>query len=318
MAENTPREIKYGNDFFCELNKNAILPLKITYWDLWIAIILVELFENNLDEMKDNLRSKCKTSSYSKSKFYGLLNHVNLLNQKLSEEDLRISDILLETDADFLKKQRIKAVKKIVEAGFQNQEKSVWMIDTPKKLRNDQAMRGHWFLFPIDPIKYATGFAKLYKASGFYSKYQVSALQNKIEKFLAKNQAKASIPELCALYRACLTVMLEKMEMVDDSFGEIGYLYGEVFLKYFSLDSAKLEMTPEDFFSDLVELILWEDYGLTDYYQPEFFKSLTSTEIPLVHSILLQQKEELGALELDYQEKEAITMLKKLTQFKAG
>lgn len=172
MAENTPREIKYGNDPFCELNKNSSLPLKMTYWDLWIAIILVEQFENNLDEMNDSLRSKCKTSSYSKSQFYGLLNHVRLLNQKLSEEDLHIADILLETDAEFLKKQRLKAVKKIVEAGFQDQEKSVWMIDTPKKLRNDQAMRGHWFLFPVDPLKYAAGFEKLYKISGFYSKYQ--------------------------------------------------------------------------------------------------------------------------------------------------
>ncbi len=312
MAENTPREIKYGNDYFCELNRNSSLPLKITYWDLWIAIILVEQFENNLDEMNDSLRSKCKTSSYSKSQYYGLLNHVRLLNQKLSEEDLHISDILLETDAEFLKKQRIKAVKKIVEAGFQDQEKSVWMIDTPKKLRNDQAMRGHWFLFPVDPIKYANGFEKLYKTSGFYSRSQASVLQNKLERFLAKNEAKASIPELCALYRACLTVVIEKMEMVDDSDGDIGYLYGEVFLKYFSLDRAKLEMTSDDFFSDLVELILWEDYGLTDYYQPDFFKSLTSTEIQLVKSILEQQKDELSELELDYQEKEAITMLKKL------
>lgn len=106
--------------------------------------------------------------------------------------------------------------------------------------------------------------------------------------------------------------MLEKMEMVDDSFGEIGDLYGEVFKKYFLLDRTKLEMSSEDFFSDLVELILWEDYGLTDYYQPDFFKSLTSTEIPLVHAILLQQKDELGTLELDYQEKEAVSMLKKL------
>ena len=48
MAKNTPRKIKYGNDFFCEINKNSSLPLKITYWDLWISIILVEFSDSLL------------------------------------------------------------------------------------------------------------------------------------------------------------------------------------------------------------------------------------------------------------------------------
>ena len=71
-------------------------------------------------------------------------------------------------------------------------------------------------------------------------------------------------------------------------------------------------MNPAYFFSDLIELIVWEDYGLSDDYHTDFFKNLTSTEIPLVESILLQKRDELNSLELPYQENKVLTMLKML------
>ena len=313
MTEKTSREIKYGNDFFREImDAKSSSTVTITYWDLWIAIILVDQFDNDLDEMISALRSKAKTSSYAGTRFEGLLNHIRLLHQILSEEDLHIADILIETDADFIKKQKPKARKKILEVGFQPQEKSIWMIDTPKKLREDQAMRGRWHLFPVDPHKYANGLERIYKSSGFYSRYQSSILENKLKKYIDKYQTKTLPPELFALYRAFLTVIIEKMNMVDDSDGVIGDLYGKVFEKYFLLDRNKLDMNPAYFFSDLIELIVWEDYGLSDDYHTDFFKNLTSTEIPLVESILLQKRDELNSLELPYQEKKVLTMLKML------
>jgi REP element-mobilizing transposase RayT len=315
MTEKTPREIKYGNDFFREImdaKSSSTVTITITYWDLWIAIILVDQFDNDLDEMISALRSKAKTSSYASTRFEGLLNHIHLLHQILSEEDLHIADILVETDADFIKKQKPKARKKILEVGFQPQEKSIWMIDTPKKLREDQAMRGRWHLFPVDPHKYANGLERIYKSSGFYSRYQSSILENKLKKYIDKYQTKTLPPELFALYRAFLAVIVEKMNVVDDSDGVIGDLYGKVFEKYFLLDRNKLDMNPAYFFSDLIELIVWEDYGLSDDYHTDFFKNLTSTEIPLVESILLQKRDELNSLELPYQEKKVLTMLQML------
>lgn len=130
MTEKTPREIKYGNDFFREIiDAKSSSTVTITYWDLWIAIILVDRFNNDLDEMISALRSKAKTSSYASTRFEGLLNHIHLLHQILSEEDLHIADILVETDADFIKKQKPKARKKILEVGFQPQEKSIKYMD---------------------------------------------------------------------------------------------------------------------------------------------------------------------------------------------
>ncbi len=59
-------------------------------------------------------------------------------------------------------------------------------------------------------------------------------------------------------------------------------------------------------------MLIWEDYGFTDNYKPEFFKNLTSTEILLVESILQQQRDELNNIELHYQAKNAVTMLRML------
>jgi hypothetical protein len=73
-----------------------------------------------------------------------------------------------------------------------------------------------------------------------------------------------------------------------------------------------MDMNPAYFFSDLIELIVWEDYGLSDDYHTDFFKNLTSTEIPLVESILLQKRDELNNLELPYQEKKVLAMLQML------
>ncbi len=312
MTETTPREIKYGNDFFQEITiPGSSNTFNATYWDLWIAIILVDEFDNDIDNMISDLRTKNTGYSLLKSEFEGLLSHIRSLHQALAEDELSFSDILLNVDTDFIKKQKVKAINKIINMKYRPQEKSGWMIYTPKKLREDQAMRGHWHIFPVNPQKYADLLIGLYK-SGFYTRGQSNALESKLQKHLEKHEKKASDSELFALYRAFLTVVLERMESVDDSYGVIGSLYEEVFKKYFSLDRSKLEMNPADFFLDCLELVIWEDYDCTDFYQADFFKSLNATEIPLVESILLQQTDELNSLELDYQAKGATSLLKTL------
>lgn len=312
MTGKMPRKIIYGNDLFQEIAIPETNRLFIvSYWDLWIAMIAVDQFDNDLDKMIATLRSQVSSYSYLRYELEGVVNHIRLLHQSLEENDLCFIDILAKIDAEFIKKQKPKAKKKILEMHFQFQEKSEWMINTPRKLREEQAMLGYWGCFPIDPEKYAVILGKLYK-SGFYTKAQSHTLENKLQRYLTKYEKKASNAELFALYRAFLTVVLEKMESVDDSYGIIGDLYQEVFKTYVLLDRSQLEMKSVDFFLDLMVLVIWEDYGCTDLYQADLFKSLTSAEILLVESILLQQQEELKNLELDYQAKKALAMLKKL------
>jgi hypothetical protein len=116
-------------------------------------------------------------------------------------------------------------------------------------------------------------------------------------------------PGQLALYRAFLTVVLENMNGVDDSFGVIGDLYESVFETYFHLDRTLIDLPLEIYFQDLLELLTWEDYAFTYRNQPDFFASLSRQEIPIVETILKQQWQELEALELVYQSEKALTML---------
>ena len=310
MSFKTPRVIKYGNDSFSEIKcPNSSNMLTITYWDLWIALIVVNTFHYNWDNMIDYLSRKAKENLHLRDEFEAILNHIHLLRQTLSEAELSIGDILEEPDTQFLKKQEVKAKRKILEMRFDSKEKSAWMINTPRKMLSIRAMRGYWNRFPVNPNRYANSLERLYKSTGFYSANQSFSLETKLSNFINKRESCTSHHELFALYRAFLTVIIEKMNMVDDSYGVIGDLYEEIFKKYYLLDRTKLDMSPSDFFLDLIGLIVWEDYGCTDRYKPDFFANLSSSEILLVESILQKQRDELRKFKLEYQAENALTML---------
>ena len=283
-------------------------PSKVTYWDLWIVLVLDGHFGGNWDELIDHFRAKSK-EYYHRDKVEGLLNHVHLLRQALAGEDWPLSDILPGADPAFLKKQVRKARRKILEMGFRYEEKSPWMIDTPRKQREERAMRGYWSHFPVSPGEYAGLLEGQYKTSGYYSERQSWDLERKLSRFLEKHERDASLAQLFALYRAFLTVVVEQMDIVDDSFGVIGQLYGQVFDRYVGLDWREIDMPPAIFFQDLIELIIWEDYAFTWKRDRVFLAGLDPEQVPLVESILRSQWEELGELELEYQAEEALTLL---------
>lgn len=310
MSARRRRDIRYGNDLYREiLPPDAKKPLKVTYWDLWIADVLTREFEGDWDKMCDHLRAEKAGYSFRRYKAEELLNHLHLLRQTLDRAGLTVKDILAEADPAFLKKQHRKAKRKVLEMGYQDRERSPWMIHTPRKQREARAMRGYWKHFPVSPKEYADALESRYKTSGWYSEDQSFALESKLSAFLRKREEHASPAELFALYRAFLTVVAENMDMVDDSYGVIGDLYQGVFEEYVQLDRAALDMPLEILLQDLIELMIWEDYAGTDPGKPVFFAGLASHEVPLVESILQEQWDELRELELDYQAEEALTML---------
>jgi hypothetical protein len=220
-----------------------------------------------------------------------------------------VDQILAETDPPFLQKQARKAQTKVVEMRFQPWEKSPWMINTPRRQRQGRAMRGYWSHFSVSPVQYAGPLERQYKTSGYYNENQSFGLERKLSAFLRKYSAGASLSQLVALYRAFLTVVIVKMGTVDDSFGVIGELYGEVFDRYIQIDRRELGMPLLIFFQDLIELLIWENYAFTWKKEGPLFAGLAPDEIPLVESILRQQWQELGELELDYQAEKTLTLL---------
>lgn len=304
------RDIKYGNDFFMEVkSSDSQNTYKAYYWDLWIALALTNKFNNN----QDDLINAIKPDKYSgEGNYRAISNHVRNLNKELALLGINISDILANSDADFLKKQNIKAKRKVLDLDFQEMEKTKWMIDTPEKLLNEKALYGNWQGFPLNPTKFAIILEKKFKKKGYYHENETFKLEDKLEAYFDKNTKNANIPKLIAVYRAFLSVVITKMDMIDDSYGIIGNMYQGQFEDYVKIDRRELDMSSEAFLTDILELIIWEDYGGIDIYETDFFKSLSLEEVLITEAILRKETEMLWKHELEYQADNALSILASL------
>jgi len=93
----------------------------------------------------------------------------------------------------------------------------------------EEALQGNWDILPVNPQKQAEALRKKFKKKTHDSKGQTHALEEKLASYIEKQEIKASLPKLFALYRAFLTVILENMDIIDDSYGVIGDLSISVF-----------------------------------------------------------------------------------------
>ena len=298
-----------GNDLYREIILPDTRVFPVTYWDLWISILLSAQFAGDWEALLAHFRQHTTALSWQRDQAEGLVNHLLLLRQALEQAGLTSNDFLKDADRDFLKKQKVKAKRKLLEFGFKEHEKSVWMIETPHRQRNFRALRGYWEQFPVSPLTFAPDLAAIFKTGKYYLEEQSFKLDHKLSGFLDKKKACLDIPGQLGLYRAFLTVVLENMNGVDDSYGVIGDLYESVFETYFQLERAQINLPLETYFQDLLELLIWEDYAFTYYNQPDFFASLSKLEVPLIEAVLRQQWQELDVLGLGYQSQKALTML---------
>jgi hypothetical protein len=109
--------------------------------------------------------------------------------------------------------------------------------------------------------------------------------------------------------RAWLTVVIELMEMADDSYGCIGESFQQGFKTYLNLPLAQTGIDEAVFFADLLSLLIWEDYGLTWRPSEGYFRGLTGPQGDWCIGYLRQQIEELRADYLSYQSEKALTVL---------
>ncbi len=284
-------------------------PIRLTYWDLWLLITLFQRFNGDWDLLAEHFRVKAKSGGFESDHAEGLLNHLRHLRQALDNAGLLAAGVFACLDAAMVKANKAKAKRKVLELQFQEHESSQWMIETPRWQREKRAMHGYWEHFPVSPAAYADGIAAIFKPGKLYEEDESFKLERRLTAFLEQYEDKVDEASLFALYRAYLTVLLDKMNQVDDSYGVIGQGYESVFEAYYQLDRANLALTPEIFFQDLLELLIWEDYAFTYQKQPDFFASLAEQDVPLVEAILRQEWHELAEMELTYKSEKALTML---------
>jgi hypothetical protein len=302
------RVILYGNDLFQKVACPNGKKLEINYWDLWIIIILFEMFNGDWDE----LSNQTVNSKWGRENREGMLHHIKQLRRTYADNDFNVLEYYNDLDNSLVKKAKPKATKKIIDMGYVEKEKSVWMIKTPKKEKEYLAMRGHWDKFQVDPDMFAVEIERSFSKK-FCSKSQSLKLSDKLQNKIKKLEKKKSISELLSLYRAYLTVILERIESVDDSFGVMGDSYQEVFEKYIYLDRSEISMSVDDFYNDLLELMIWEDYGFIDDLYEALFSTVNEDEVSIVEKILKHQWDDLTSLDMmSYQADKALTLLGEL------
>lgn len=307
--KNSPQN-QSGNDLYREiaiLNQSDLF--RVTYWDLWFVMLQLAQFGGDWDKMIAYFRNQVETNLWKRDHAEGLLNHLRNLRQSLDRTGLTSQDILQDADPLFLKKQKPRAKRRILDLEFQEQEFSLWMIETPRKFCEARAMRGYWTWFPVSPLTFAADLAPIFQTGRYYLEKETFKLGHKLSDFLKKYQTRLDLPGQLALYRAFLTVVLENMGGVNDSYGVIGQLYEDVFKIYFQLDRSLIDLPLRTFFQDLLELLIWENYGFTYRNQPDFFTGLSEQEVPIVAAVLRQEWQELGDLDLLYQSEKALTLL---------
>ncbi|MEY4508588.1 MAG: hypothetical protein RLZZ450_710 [Pseudomonadota bacterium] len=172
------------------------------------------------------------------------------------------------------------------------------MLNTPRVALEARALRGNWAAFPVSPASYAAPL-KAIVGSGYYDYRGVGLITMQIEMqidrmlYVAKSDA-----ERLAIHRAALTAVIEMMDQVDDSDADMAILFRSSERAYLELLRGPLQ-TPR-MLRDLLELVVWEDYGLFAE-GGQFVGALTEDKADLVVIELARMLSELRAAGLDYQ-----------------
>ena len=317
----------YGKDYLANIPfphlKNNV---SFFYWDLWLSIVIENKCDGELGTLKESLNQTKKQKRNYRTPCEELLSELAAYEKKLKKYQLTPPQILKGItesklfESDFIKQQQRRAVRKILSFNFSPKDKTVAMENTPRKIKSRTAVEGtlHSFWNGVEfgteaaegmPADYSDIFRKKFKKVGFYTKHQTFALEEKLQKTLDKLTKKASIFELFAIYRGFLTIVIQKTEQIDDSFGNIGQMAEDIFGLYIDLDRTLLATPTEDFYIDILSLMIWEDYGYFDSHYEKFFKELPAADIETVEYILTLEKEDLQELEFDYQEKVTLSFL---------
>jgi hypothetical protein len=283
--------------------------LALSYWDLWFALVADTDFEGSWERFVEYLRMQ-KNQGGSNRLAERKLSHLRELERRLRHADVAISAIVAQVDP--LPVELRRARNQVLTRAPREDEWSDAMRHTPRQRQYAYALRGFWPCFPVSPASYAERLVAQFHTRRWFSENQSFGLARKLDAFLedvASVIPHAQYAQAHAMLRAFLTVVIELMEVADDSFGCLGDSFRDGFAKYLALPRDETGIDTTVFFHDLLTLLIWEDYGLTYEQTDGYFAGLTPEEGDLCMDYVQQQIQELQADDLDYQYEEALTLL---------
>src|SRR5207244_3130846 len=111
--------------------------------------------------------------------------------------------------------------------------------------------------------RYYRSFRRNVEVKAHISKGRSFSVVRRLEERLrVMDDAGLGAAERLALYRAFHTAGLELADRADDSYGIVGELRREAWRTYVDLDWAGTGMAAEDYWADLCDLVVFEDYAL--------------------------------------------------------
>jgi hypothetical protein len=288
--------------------RGAALPL--TYWDLWFAVVIAKDFGGDLSRLAERLADEANGLSPGRRSAERKLSHLRDLQRRLTEAGRTIDHVLTAAGNSTVTELR-RARQRVLESTEREREWSEAMRQTPRVRRQAEALRGTWPLFPVSPQLHAARISSQFEKD-FYGENASFGVVRKLELFLDeadKLLVADQHVEAQALLRAWLTVAIELMARADDSFGCIGECFRRGFATYLNIPLENTGIEEAVFFTDLLSLLIWEDYGLTWRQTEGYFRSLGSERASWCLGYLRRQIEELRGDDLVYQSEKALTLL---------
>jgi hypothetical protein len=284
--------------------------LQLSYWDLWFALVAVLMHNGDLDRLADWIKEE-KGFSYDRRSIERKRCHIRDLKRRLDEASIIPADIVLAAP-ELAKTEKRRALKKVSESIRREREFSEPMRNTSRKRRFDDALRGYWNRFPVSPEPYAENVGAHFRSKGFYSESMSFRISGTLDRYVdkAKKLLEAGkVAQAQALLRGWMTVIVELMAKADDSFGSIGMSFDEGFKTYLKIPLEQTGIDEAVFFPDLLDFLIWEDYGLTDDGIEGYFRRLTEGQAVLCVEHLRHEVAALLEDDQDYQSEEALTFL---------
>ena len=274
------------------------------YWDRWLLRLAVEEHDGleGLAQAFQADRRRIRAGGAARDA-EAKLSQIEDLRRRLTKLEMTPLEVLGDADASD-KKLLAKSRSKLIEQGLFRLSPA--MVDTPRRRLEARALRGWWPEFPTSPAAYEAQLRGPRDSTAYYDWRMTMWLADDLGQHIDRLAHLAgSVAEQMALHRAAVTLIIESIANADDSHDSLGALFRDIWNTYLAIPWERTGILPGIFFRDLVELSIWEDYGLVEGLA-DFFKSLAADDAAVVETVLADVVSELRDGGFDRQEEKAV------------
>lgn len=273
--------------------------LEFSHWDRWLLRLAITE-PNGLESIGETFRGRRKSSRGAGSDAEAMLSQVDDLKRRLKSLNQQPIDLLNDEEraSEWLLK---KAFKRVWHSGPHRKTRA--MLETPRWRLERRALRGHWSRFPVSPADFERELSFVVGPEHAYLDYRViDAVAGALAAHVGFLAVGASREHQLALYRCAMTVVIDVMGHADDSDAELAIVFRAFESNYLEL---AIDFVSEPFvLEDLIDLAVWEDYGLVRNV-PAFLSTLPERRADAAVQYLARTLVELRSEDFDYQVEKA-------------